>query len=163
VSKIVLPENCIEDLHDQRLSRLLDHWNKLRGAAAMPPTPAIDPVDFPYVLGYVTLVDVENEPRRYRFRLDGSIPVRLSGIDYTGRYLDALGMPDYIDFITAGYDLVVDGGQPYAYRKAADFDTNVFDEETMILPLGADGAVNHLMVAVIPGAPLAPSRDKVVL
>jgi len=162
VSKVVLPENCAQDLRDQRLRRLLEYWNALRGDAAMPPKAAIDPLDFRYILGYVTLVDVESGPRRYRFRLDGSILVRLSGIDYTGRYLDALEMPDYIDFIAAGYDLVVDGGKPYAYRKEADFDAKTFDEETLILPLGAADAVTHLMVAVIPGE-LSPHRDKIVI
>jgi hypothetical protein len=162
VSKVVLSENCIQDLHDQRLRRLLDYWNALRGDAAMPPKSAIDPVDFRYILGYVTLVDVEADPRRYRFRLDGSILVRLSGMDYTGRYLDDLGMPDYIDFIAAGYDLVVDSRTPYAYRKEGDFDAKSFDEETLILPLGAGDHVGHLMVAVIPGN-VASYREKIVL
>lgn len=162
MSRVVLSENCVHDLHDERLRRLLEYWDTLRGDAAMPPKAAIDPIDFRFILGYVTLVDVESDPRRYRFRLDGSILVRLSGIDYTGRYLDALEMPDYIDFIAAGYDLVVDGGKPYAYRKAADFDAKTFDEETLILPLGAGDTVAHLMVAVIPGE-LSPHRDKIVL
>jgi hypothetical protein len=162
VVKVVLSENCVQDLHDKRLRRLLEYWTTLRGDAAMPAKAAIDPIDFRYILGYVTLVDVETNPRRYRFRLDGSILARLSGIDYTGRYLDQLDMPDYIDFIAAGYDLVVDGGKPYAYRKEADFDAKTFDEETLILPLGAAGVVTHLMVAVIPGA-ASPHRDKIVL
>lgn len=166
MGKVVLPENCVQDLHDDRLRRLLEYWNMLRGDAPMPPKAAIDPVDFRFILGYVTLVDVESGPRRYRFRLDGSILARLSGIDYTGRYLDALDMPDYIDFITAGYDLVVDSGLPYAYRKEGDFDTKSFDEETLILPLSIGGsagdAVGYLMVAVIPGD-LPPQRDKIVL
>ena len=162
MSKVVLPENCVQDLHDQRLQRLLEYWDKLRGQTAMPAKAAIDPLDFRYILGYVTLVDVEASPRRYRFRLDGSILVRLSGMDYTGRYLDQLDMPDYIDFIAAGYDLVVDSGKPYAYRKEGDFDAKSFDEETLILPLGAGAAVGHLVVAVIPGD-TSPHREKIVL
>jgi hypothetical protein len=162
VGKVVLPENCVQNLHDQRLQRLLEYWDTLRGQAAMPAKAAIDPLDFRYILGYVTLVDVESGPRRYRFRLDGSILVRLSGLDYTGRYLDQLDMPDYIDFIAAGYDLVVGSGKPYAYRKEGDFDTKSFDEETLILPLSAAGTVGHLMVAVIPGE-TTPHREKIVL
>jgi hypothetical protein len=162
MSKVVLPENCVSDLHDRRLQRLLDYWTALRGDAPMPTKAAIDPIDFRFILGYVTLVEVEPEPRRYRFRLDGSILVRLSGMDYTGRYLDDLGMPDYIDFIAGGYDHVVADGRPFAYRKAGDFDSKSFDEETLILPLGAAGRVTHLMVAVIPGE-IAPYREKIVL
>jgi len=158
----VLPSDCIDDLHDERLQRLLDYWRGLCTDGMVPAKEAIDPLDFRYILGYVTLVDVEAAPRRYRFRLDGSRLVELSGVDYTGKYLDQLGMPDYIDFIAATYDRVVDGGRPYAYRKEGAFDELMFDEETLILPLGQAGAIRHLMVAVIPGE-LAPEKGKAVI
>jgi len=163
VKDAILPADCLDDLHDTRLQRLYDYWRGLCAGAAMPGRRAIDPVEFSYILGYVTLVDVEPAPRRrYRFRLDGSILVQLSGMDYTGKYLDELGMPDYSDFIAAGYDRVVESRRPYAYRKEGAFDQKLFDEETLILPLGDNGRVERLLVAVIPGA-LAPDRDKVVI
>jgi hypothetical protein len=154
VTDIALPADCLDDLHDARLKRLLDYWRAHCSGAAMPAKAAVDPLDFAFILGYVTLVDVEQSAegkRRYHFRLDGSILAELSGVDYTGKYLDELGMPTYSDIIAAGYDLVVDGGKPYAYRKEADFDQKSFAEETVILPLGENGRVERLMVAVIPG------------
>jgi len=159
---VILPADCLNDLHDPRLKRLHDYWHSRCAGTAMPTERAIDPVDFPYILGYVTLVDVEHGPRRYRFRLDGSILAMLSGMDYTGKYLDQLGLPDYIDFIAASYDRVVDGLTPYAYRKEGAFDTKTFDEETLILPLGVERVVRRLMVAVIPGD-LAPEPGKMVI
>ena len=172
-SENLLPESCLDDLRDSRPLRLRDHWRQKCAGFPMPPKAAIDPVDFPYILGYVSLVVVENAPegnapmnkprRRYFFRLDGSILARLSGVDYTGKYFDELGMPqDYVDFINAGYDLVVESGKPYAYRKAGDYGQKIFDEETLILPLGKDGAGNSLLVAVIPGA-LPPQTEKRVI
>jgi hypothetical protein len=168
MGEIALPVSCLDDLHDDRLRRLRDHWREKCAGLPMPPKEAIDPVDFPYILGYVSMVVVENAAvenarRRYFFRLDGSILARLSGVDYTGKYFDELGMPpDYVDFIVASYDLVVDGGKPYAYRKSSDYGQKIFDEETMILPLGKDGAVQFLMVAVIPGD-LPPQTEKRVI
>jgi hypothetical protein len=162
VTRAILPADCVEDLHDPRLKRLYDYWRSRCAGAAMPARSAIDPLDFRYILGYVTLVEVELQPRRYRFRLDGSILAMLSGMDYTGKYLDALGMPDYIDFVAASYDRVVDHARPYAYRKQGAFDTMTFDEETVILPLGHGGTVEHLVVAVIPGD-LAPEPGKMVI
>jgi hypothetical protein len=159
---IALPGDCLDDLHDPRLKRLYGYWRERRAGAEMPPREAIDPLDFRYILGYVTLVDVERTPRRYRFRLDGSILAMLSGMDYTGKYLDELGMPDYCAFIAASYDRVVDAKRPYAYRKEGAFDKKSFDEETLILPLGRDGKVFSLMVAVIPGD-LAPQPGKVLI
>ncbi len=162
VNDAILPADCLDDLHDPRLQRLYDYWRGRCVAGAIPARSAVDPLDFRYILGYVTLVEVEPAPRRYRFKLDGSILAMLSGMDYTGRYLDALGLPDYIDFVAASYDRVVDRQSPYAYRKHGAFDTKSFDEETLILPLGRDGRVEHLMVAVIPGD-LAPEPGKVVI
>jgi hypothetical protein len=162
VTDPTLPDDCANDLHDPRLQRLFDYWRQQCRGEDMPSRAAIDPLDFRYILGYVTLVDVEAAPRRYRFRLDGSILAMLSGMDYTGKYLHQLGLPDYEAFIAAGYDRVVDRRQPYAYRKEGAFDTKTFDEETLILPLGQEGIVRCLMVAVIPGD-LAPEPGKVVI
>lgn len=100
----------------------------------------------------MTLVDVERDPRRYRFRLDGSILVALSGADYTGRYLDELPGAEYVAFIKETYDCVVDRGEPHRYRKNELLDQQLFSEETIILPLGdTPPVVDMLVIAVIPG------------
>ena len=153
------------ELDDDRLRRLLAYWLEKRGDRLFPPKAEIDPVEFPYILGYVTLVDVERDPRRrYRFRLDGSILVALSGTDYTGRYLDELPGAEYVAFILETYDRVVDSGEPYRYRKHELLDQQLFSEETLILPLGDNPPkVDMLVVAVIPGD-LPHSEDgKVVI
>jgi hypothetical protein len=145
------------ELDDDRLRRLFAYWRDKRGKRPFPTKAEIDPVEFPYILGYVTLVDVERAPgteasRRYRFRLDGSILVELSGTDYTGRYLDELPGAEYVAFIKDTYDRVVDSGKPYRYRKNGLFDQQHFSEETLILPLGDHPpTVDMLVVAVIPG------------
>jgi hypothetical protein len=140
------------ELDDERLRRLLAYWLEKRGDRPFPAKAEIDPVEFPYILGYVTLVDVERAPRRYRFRLDGSILAALSGTDYTGRYLDELPGEQYVAFIRETYDRVVDSGEPFRYRKNELLDRQLFSEETIILPLGdRPPTVDMLVVAVIPG------------
>lgn len=146
------------EIDDSRLRRLFAYWQNRRAGRMFPGKSDFDPIDFSYVLGYVTLVDVEYTPRRYLFRLDGSILVELSGMNYTGRYLDELAMEEYTAFIKETYDRVVDGGQPYRYQKAGLFDQQHFSEETLILPYGDHPpVVDMLMVAVIPGD--LPHRD----
>jgi len=152
------------ELDDDRLRRLFAYWLEKRGDRLFPAKAEIDPVEFPYILGYVTLVDVEREPRRYRFRLDGSILVSLSGTDYTGRYLDELPGPEYVAFILETYDRVVDSGEPLRYRKNELLDQQLFSEETIILPLGdAPPKVDMLVVAVIPGELPHGEDGKVVI
>lgn len=152
------------ELDDDRLRRLLAYWLEKRGDRPFPAKAEIDPVEFPYILGYVTLVDVERDPRRYRFRLDGSILVALSGTDYTGRYLHELPGEQYVAFITKTYDRVVDNGEPFRYLKNELLDQQLFSEETLILPLGDNPPrVDMLVVAVIP-ADLPHQEDgKVVI
>src|SRR5688500_11685403 len=150
-------ETPLLELDDNRPQRLFAYWMEKTGERPFPAKAEIDPVEFPYVRGYVTLVDVEHAPgpkpsRRYRFRLDGSILVELSGTDYTGRYLDELPGEEYVAFIKETYDRVVDGGEPFRYRKNELLDQQLFSEETIILPLGdSPPTVDMLMVAVIPG------------
>ncbi|HJT15257.1 MAG TPA: PAS domain-containing protein [Dongiaceae bacterium] len=152
------------EFDDDRLRRLFAYWAEKRGDRRFPTKAEIDPVEFPYILGYVTLVDVEREPRRYRFRLDGSILVALSGTDYTGRYLDELPGEQYVAFIRETYDRVVDSGEPYRYRKNGLFDQQHFSEETIILPLGdSPPQVDMLVVAVIPGDLPHQEDGKVVI
>jgi hypothetical protein len=147
-----MPETPVLELDDNRLRRLFEYWLERRGERLFPARAEIDPVEFAFVLGYVTLVEVEPEPRRYRFRLDGSILVELSGTNYTGRYLDELPGEEYVAFITETYDRVVDGGAPFRYRKNELLDQQQFSEETLILPFGDHPpVVEMLMVAVIPG------------
>lgn len=161
MTRIEIPEACVETLQDSRLVRLLAYWRDKVVDGVMPPPESIEPMDFKFILGYLTLVDVEASPRRYRFRLDGSILASLSGMDYTGKYLDQLGLPEYCAFVAATYDRVVDGKAPYAYRKRGAFDKQSFSEETLILPLGLGGRVQRLMVAVIPGG--TPGSDNKML
>lgn len=156
-----LPASCLDSLQDERLRRLLAYWQNKVADGIMPPPSAIEPSEFKFILGYVTLVDVERSPRRYLFRLDGSVLASLSGMDYTGKYLDQLGMPEYCDFVAATYDRVVDGLAPYAYRKRGAFDKQSFSEETVIMPLGTERWVQRLMVAVIPGG--RPGADNKML
>jgi len=149
---VAMQEAPILELEDDRLRRLLAYWAGKRGDRLFPAKAEIDPIEFPFILGYVTLVDVEHAPRRYHFRLDGSILVELSGTDYTGRYLDELPGEEYTAFIKQTYDRVVDTGEPHRYRKNGLLDQQHFSEETLILPLGdAPPKVDMLVVAVIPG------------
>ncbi len=144
------------EAHDSRLRRLYGYWLSKQEGRSFPLRADLDPIEFSYILGYVTLVDVVGtepvEKWRYRFRLDGSLLVASSGADYTGRYLDELPWPDYVSFVTWTYDRVVESRTPLGYRRRGNAEQYFFTEETIILPLGPDGdRVDKLLIAVIPG------------
>ncbi|HVJ43121.1 MAG TPA: hypothetical protein VM639_16580 [Dongiaceae bacterium] len=178
------------EAQDKRLQRLYHYWKGKCADRLFPDRADIDPLDFHFILGYVTLVDVvdvdlpvANAPganvppggsvapaaergqqrHRYYFRLDGSRLAELSGADYTGRYLDELPWPDYVDFVRWTYDEVLRKKRPLGYRRQGNLDEHTFDEETLIFPLGAGhGRVEKLMVAVIPGE-IDPAITPVIL
>jgi hypothetical protein len=180
------------EARDPRLRRLYGYWREKCADRQFPDRADLDPLDFPYILGYVTLVDIINvdlpvanaapaksadrgsdptesgmlrqQPgHRYYFRLDGTRLVELSGMDYTGRYLDELPWPDYVDFIRWTYDEVLRRKRPFGYRREGNIDEHSFDEETVIFPLGGGkGQIEKLMVAVIPGE-LDPAVTPVIL
>lgn len=174
---------------DSRLRRLHAYWQDKCAGRQFPDRADLDPVDFRYILGFVTLVDVvdidlpvhNNNPAgggaiqsgggraasypgcRYYFRLDGSRLAELSGSDYTGRYLDELPWPDYVDFVRWTYDEVLRRKRPLGYRRQGNIDEHTFDEETLIFPLGAGrGRIEKLLVAVIPGE-VDPAVTAVIL
>lgn len=174
------------EAQDRRLKRLYRYWQSKCAGRLFPDRADLDPVDFQFILGFVTLVDVIDvdlpvantlptdaaatatahvgqQRHRYYFRLDGSRLVELSGADYTGRYLDELPWPDYVDFVRWTYDEVLRKKRPLGYRRRGNIDEHTFDEETVIFPLGAGrGRIEKLMVAVIPGE-VDPAVTPVIL
>lgn len=172
------------EARDPRLQRLYRYWRERCADRQFPDRGDLDPLEFNYILGFVTMVDIidldlpvanaapgdravpsQNRlPRqRYFFRLDGSRLAEISGADYTGRYLDELPWPDYVDFIRWTYDEVQRKKRPLGYRRKGNIDEHTFDEETIILPLGCGrGRIEKLMVAVIPGE-LDPAETQIIL
>ena len=57
---------------DPRLRRFYDYWTGKCGERRFPARRDIDPLDFPYVLGNLMLVDVLRDPQRFRVRLHGT-------------------------------------------------------------------------------------------
>jgi len=49
-----------------------------------------DPLDFQFALGHILLIDVMEQPLRFRFRLHGSELVARAGYDMTGKMVDDL-------------------------------------------------------------------------
>lgn len=142
------------------LRRFFAYWRAKAGTRSMPGRADLDPVDFPYALGHVILVDVErhpgnaDRPLRFRFRLYGSALVNYFGDgDYTGKYADQLLPPDYAPFVVQAYTTAVDGRVPrHAHREMA-INRQMLNYDVLTLPL-ADPVhpdeVGMLLVVMIP-------------
>src|SRR3546814_3673730 len=91
------------ELQDQRLRRLHAYWRKRHVDGRPPSRAALDPLDFRYAIGLVTLVDVERDPLRFRFRLVASPVNRPLGYELTGRSLDAVPERDMRSYLDSAY------------------------------------------------------------
>lgn len=96
--------------HDH-LNTVLEWW---RGAGAPAPISALSPFVLPKaVLPRTALIDIEQSPRRYRFRLVGTGTYEDFGSDVTGRYVDELVDPEGLGIVLAGMDAPTDTATPH--------------------------------------------------
>ncbi len=136
-------------LHSPTLIRLYDYWRGKWHGDLMPGRADIDPVDFSYALGDVTLVDVFYDPLRFRFRLDGTRHVEHFGFDMTGQMLDEFPESAMRQAIYDNYRDVVQSRQPQRYYRDLTADGRPFRYEALLMPLAADGkTINMIIVAI---------------
>lgn len=141
------PDGGVED---GILEPMLQYWNAKRGRRALPSRADIDPVDIPELLQHIGLIDVEDPPRRYRYRLVGSYMQTMFGENYQGKYLDEAKHGRYRQFLTDLYSSAVEQRQPMLSEATFDYGTDrVVTIRRLILPLGENdrAPVNMLLFA----------------
>jgi len=130
------------------LTRFYDFWASLRGDRAMPKH--VDPLHIPSeFLPYVMLIDVLREPRRYRYRLIGTLVVAASGEDRTGQTFESVGFIKANPVVLEQYNCVAENGRPlHSLEPFTNFVTGTtYDVDRLLLPLSGDGrTVDLLMV-----------------
>ena len=137
------------------MRRLVAHWHAICHGRSMPRRADFDPLDVRFALGYLSLIQVEAEPLRFYFRLDGTKQVDLFGVDCTRRYLDEVMPRDHTAMATASYREVVERGEPQYHRRQIQFHERLIDYEIVILPFSEDAKkVNLLLTGIVPDRPL---------
>ncbi len=143
----------VEEISQARhpsLERLLDYWHRVRGARRLPARRDLDPLDFPYILGNVALIEVREAATRYRVRLYGTRLVAWLGHDLTGKTLDECPDPEFSRLVADAGDLAVAEGGPHWDRFSWQRDDDMRSCEALLLPLADDGLnVDMLLLALI--------------
>ena len=123
-------------LDDERQRRFFQHWNAKRGAHAMPAPADIDPLDIPWALGWVSIVERAN--RTYRWRLDGSRLAEFFHVEMTGRFIEDYPYPAAVPILRADFDRAIATRAPvFAKRRYVD-ERGPWRYRTLILPAGMD-------------------------
>lgn len=140
-----------QQLRHPRLQRLLAYWHDKRGSRPLPSRADIDPLEFPWILGDLSLVEVHRSggaPLRYRFRLVGSRVRERFGYDLTGTWLSEMPGTDYRLRLHKTFAEVVEKAVPMSEQLHMLIDDQLHDYEVLRLPLGEGERVDMLMIAV---------------
>lgn len=133
------------------LQRLHQDWESRRRGRRMPARADFDPVDLKYVLGYLSLIDVQRDPLRFRFRIHASNIAGRVGFDLTGKDVDAIADVHYRKLVRAHYIAVVEQRRPVVeFRDRVMTDKVCLHCEVLALPLGNDGeTVDRIMTCMV--------------
>jgi hypothetical protein len=132
---------------DEALKRLYDYWTERCSGKRLPARRDVDPLDFGYALGRVSLIDVVGEPRRFWYRLVSTQLTERLGYEMTGKPLEDIPDVEMRRYAERVYGAAVEKRVPLYFRDAPVLDGNRWESEALILPLSADGeAVDMLMI-----------------
>lgn len=134
----------------QQLKTTFNFWLDLPKVEGVADTEKIDPNDLVPALGYLALVDVE-EDDDYRYALFGSKIARVSGIDMTGKTLSNFETTDDVKtFVWACYQVAGELRQPLYTIHQAPPEITVSQWHRVILPLGRGGQITRFLVCSVP-------------
>lgn len=158
-SEAELPLSAVDH---PRLVGLHSLWNSRRGSRRMPSRADFTPEVLAPFLGYVVLVDVEEAPRRFRYRLIGTEIVSSYGVELTGRYTTAVQPDAYRGMVERHYGQAVDEARPVAHLMSfSEAPGKVHELLRLTLPLSDDDRrVSMLMLASVFGPDLARFRER---
>jgi len=139
--------DLLSTIEDEALQRLYRYWSDKRGTRRFPARRDIDPLEFIYILGWVTLVDVTHAPLRFRFRLYGSELARRLGTDLTGKYLDEHPQREFGALLQQSWQQVVERGEPSCVRYERVINGEVRQWESLRMPMSSDGTTVDMLLA----------------
>ena len=143
-------EDLAPRIGEPSLRRLHEYWTEKRGGRCLPARRDIDPLDFPYALGSIMLVDVLRNPMRFRVRLHGSEMVRRAGYDLTGKLLDDLPDSEFRSYVIERCGRLAADPRPALVRHDRVLDGRLWRYDALWLPFSDDGnSVAMLLCALI--------------
>jgi hypothetical protein len=128
------------------LRRLFDYWQSRRAGRKYPARADIDPIEFSFALGNVTLVEVLYDPVRFRFRLMGTLMAQRVGQDLTGRMVEELPEAGYRNVLMSAYQRTINTGEPNTAIYEQTIEGKRYEFEVLRLPLADDGQTINMFL-----------------
>ncbi len=131
-----------------RLRRFYDYWDAKRGTRPMPARADIDPLDFPWALGDVSLIEVL-PGGDFRWRLDGSNSAAFFGTEMQGRRLSEYPHPEFVEPMRAILTRPVATREPTFLTRTYAKDARRWNYDSLLLPLAGDGRTVDMLVQML--------------
>jgi hypothetical protein len=119
------------------------YWKSLLTSNRLPSRRDVDPTNMEItVLPSIVMLDVEEVPqRRFRYRLVGTEVSGIFGADYTGRYLDEMGLGEVFARVAAFYSLICNDPRPAMLKGSYETQSGLtFNVDRLAMPLSDDGS-----------------------
>jgi hypothetical protein len=157
----------VREVHlDTPFTALYHYWNKKRGTRAMPARPEIDPLELPErLLPFLFMVDLSDDPPRWRYRLIGTEMMDRVGVDLIGRFHDDVLGTKYCNYLAALNDEVFRHKHPiYSVTELRAKEGNALITKRLLLPLAHRGREPAIILGVqtYHGGADAPSHSLVL-
>ena len=128
------------DIQDRRLRRLYEYWVEKRGDRRAPARADINPTEIPDLLGYVNIFEVQDKPRDFKVRLNGSEVTRMLGQEITGKWWSDVISGEAAERCGQAFAICVDEWMPAIVETSLAFCGKPHAAQTFVaLPLSADG------------------------
>lgn len=124
---------------DKRLLALYHYWCWRRGSRRFPAREDIDPIDFAFALGRVSIIEINREPLTFRYRLVSTQLTEHLGYEMSGKYVDDIPSSGHREFARAFYERALAEAAPLYETGTAVIDDYAWWHETLVLPLASDG------------------------
>jgi hypothetical protein len=137
----------VSRIREPFLKDLLALWTARRGGRRMPARSDFDAIELMRFGGRIALIDVEHDPRRYRFRLIGSRITEILGRDSTGCYVDELYEPSFRQLAVEPYERILRDLEPVTSRgNMKRMGKEFLRFQSLDLPLSRDGEVVDMIM-----------------
>lgn len=153
-----LPYEPVETLSDPAgtvqhpvLRQLHAYWTGKRGRRMAPSREEIDPVEFRYAIGWVSLIDVRAGVENFEMRVFGGHTARIMEHEPTFRTAADSNDPEFHSAAMRDLRWVVEHRRPLRVFRDLQTAKRRYRFEGLVLPLSDDGeTVNFLLAAAIP-------------
>jgi len=138
-------------IRDTRLKDLLVYWETKRRGRPMPLAGELALVDLGFILPNILWVEIEHEPRRYRYRRVGSELERIYGSSVEGLYIDQMPGFVYRRIASQAIAEVVEGREPICRILNFSMVSWFAKYERLLLPVSSTGdRVDVVLGAIVP-------------